>query len=95
MGRYAGRVILTDVPASPGQRLRAEYSSLEPALGTALLGWIVSLPFVALLGVLTLNTGLALVVAGVALIAWLLGSWWVFGRPVRRSEPMTSVDGTR
>lgn len=86
MGRYAGRVVLTDAPASPGQRLRAEYSSIEPALGTALVGWIVSLPFVALIGVLTLDTSLALVMAGALLIVWLLGSLWVFGRPVRPTE---------
>ncbi|MEP7378090.1 MAG: cupredoxin domain-containing protein [Chloroflexota bacterium] len=85
MGRYAGRVVLTDAPASPSQRLRAEYSSLQPALGIALVGWIVSLPFVALFGVLTLNAGLALVMAGAVLIAWLIGCLWVFGRPVRPS----------
>ena len=80
MGRYVGRIELTDVPSSVFARLRRQLGQLETPLGTALVLWICSLPLIALLAVLMLDPTAALAVAGAALVAWVAGCLWAFGR---------------
>lgn len=84
MGRYWGHIELVDERApSIVVRLRYEASRLETALRTALILWICSLPLIALLAVLAFDVTAALAAAGAALIAWVAGCLWAFGRPVR------------
>ena len=80
MGRYLGRIELTDAPASELARLRRQFRQLETPLGTAFVFWISSLPLIALLPVLMLDAAAALAVAGVVLVAWVAGCLWAFGR---------------
>ena len=80
MGRFVGRIELTEAPGSVPAQWRRKLGQLEAPLGTALLLWIVSLPLIALLAVLTLDTTTALVVAATALAAWIAACVWVFDR---------------
>lgn len=83
MGRYRGRIeLVADGPRSLLTRLRGRASRLETPLGTALVLWICSLPLIALVGVLVLDASAALLAAGAALIAWVAGCLWAFGRSV-------------
>jgi hypothetical protein len=68
MGRYRGHILLVDrrTPTA-GAWLRRRASRLEGPLGTALLLWICSLPFIALLAVLGMGATAAVVVAVAAL----------------------------
>ena len=84
MGRYWGHIKLVDERApSIVARLRDEASRLETALRTALVLWICSIPLIVLLAVLAFDVTAALAAAGVALIAWVAGCLWAFGRPAR------------
>jgi len=80
MGRYTGRIELAEEPTSPLARLRQQFNLLETPLGTALVLWICSLPLIALLALLMLDASAAIVVAGAALVGWVLGCLWAFGR---------------
>ena len=80
MGRYVGRIELTDVPASMVARLRRRLGQLETPLGSALVLWICSLPLIAVLAVVMLDATAAMAVAGAALVAWVIGCLWAFGR---------------
>jgi len=80
MGRFVGRIELTEAPGSVPAQWRRQLGQLEAPLGTALLLWIVSLPLIALLAVLMLDTTTALVVAATALVAWIAGCVWAFDR---------------
>ena len=81
MGRYRGRIELTAERApSILTRLRHRAAHLETPVGTALVLWICSLPLIALLAVLTIDATAALAAAGAALIAWVVGCLWAFGR---------------
>ena len=77
MGRYRGHIELVDERRSPIlARLRDRLSRVEAPLGTALVLWICSLPFIALLAVIALDAPAAVAVAATALIAWLVGCLW-------------------
>jgi hypothetical protein len=77
MGRYRGRIELVDERRSPILgRLRDRLARLEAPLGTALILWICSLPFIALLAVIALDATAAVAAAAAALIAWLVGCLW-------------------
>ena len=81
MGRYRGRIELTEEPApSILKRLRRRASRLETPVGTALVLWICSLPLIALLAVLAFDATAAIAAAGVALIAWVAGCLWASGQ---------------
>jgi hypothetical protein len=81
MGRYRGRIGLVEERApSIVARIRHDALHLETALGTALVMWICSLPLIALLAVLAFDATAAIVAAGAALIAWVTGCLWAFGR---------------
>lgn len=81
MGRYRGRIEFTPERApSILARLRHRATRLETPLGTALVLWICSLPLIALVGVLVFDATAAITAAGAALIAWLAGCLWAFGR---------------
>ena len=80
MGRFVGRIELTDEPPSAFRRMRRRLEQLETPLWTALVLWICSLPLIALLAVLMLDATSALAVASVALPAWMAGCLWAFGR---------------
>lgn len=80
MGRFGGRIELAETPRSLAARLRQRAGQLETPLGTALVLWICSLPFIALVAVLALDATAALAVAGAALVAWVAGCIWAFGR---------------
>lgn len=81
MGRYRGRIVLiTERAPSILRRLRTRASRLETPLGTALVLWICSLPLIALLAVLAFDATVAIAAAGAALIAWVAGCLWAFGR---------------
>jgi plastocyanin domain-containing protein len=81
MGRYRGHIVLVDDrPPSMVARLRDQASRLETALGTAFVLWICSLPLIAVLAVLVLDATAAIAAAGAALIAWVAGCLWAFGR---------------
>ena len=81
MGRYRGRIELTaDRGPSILTRLRRRASRLETPVGTALVLWICSLPLIALLAVLAFDATAAIAAAGAALIAWVAGCLWAFGR---------------
>lgn len=81
MGRYRGRIELTaDRAPSILTRLRRRASHLETPVGTALVLWICSLPLIALLAVLAFDATAAIAAAGAALIAWVAGCLWAFGR---------------
>ncbi len=81
MGRYRGRIELVDerAPSILG-RLRQIAWRQETAVGTALVLWICSLPLIALLAVLAFDATAALAAAGMALVAWIAGCLWAFGR---------------
>ncbi len=79
MGRYRGHIELVEGPTHPALAwLHARAPRIERPLGTALLLWICSLPFIALLAVLGLGVGAALVAAGAALAALVTGCLWTF-----------------
>jgi hypothetical protein len=81
MGRYRGRIELIAEPAPTFLgRLRRRASRLDSPLGTPLVLWISTLPLIALVGVLALDATAALAAAGVAIIAWIAGCLWAFGR---------------
>ncbi len=81
MGRYRGRIELVDEPEpSVLTRLRNQAGRLEAPFGTALVLWICSLPLIALVAVLAFDGTAALAAAGVALVAWVAGCLWAFGR---------------
>ncbi len=81
MGRYRGHIGLVDDPTpSIVQRIRDRASRLETALGAALVLWICSLPLIALRAVLAFDATAAIAAAGAALIAWVAGCLWAFGR---------------
>ena len=81
MGRYRGRIELTaERTPSILRRLRDRASRLETPLGTAFVLWICSLPLIAFVGVLALDATAVLAAAGAALIAWVAGCLWAFGR---------------
>jgi len=81
MGRYRGRIVLVaDGVPSVIRRLRERAARLETPLGTALVLWICTLPLIALVGVLALDTTAALAAAGAALVAWIAGCLWASGR---------------
>lgn len=84
MGRYRGHIELVDGPTRPALAwLHARAPRIERPLGTALLLWICSLPFIAGLAVLGLGVGAAFVAAGAALAASVMGCLWVFRGPPR------------
>jgi hypothetical protein len=86
MGRYRGHIELVDgrtQPALPWLHARASRS--QGPLGTALLLWICSLPFIALLAVLGMDATAALVAAGASLGVWVAGCLWAF-RSSSRSD---------
>lgn len=86
MGRYHGRIELVAMrEPSLLQRLRSRASRLESPLGTALVLWVFSLPFVAVAGVLAADVTLALVAAGAGLLALVAGCLWAFGRQAERT----------
>ena len=77
MGRYRGHIELVDERRSPILgRFRDRLSRLEAPVGTALVLWICSLPFIALLAVIALDATAAVAAAAAALIAWLVGCLW-------------------
>jgi len=81
MGRYRGRIeLVAERAPSILRRLRNRASRLETPVGTALVLWICSLPFIALLAVLAFDAGAAIAAAGAALIAWVAGCLWASGR---------------
>lgn len=81
MGRYRGRIELVAKRAPSWlRRLRERVSRLETPLGTAFVLWICSLPLIALLAVLALDVTAAIAAAGAALIAWVAGCMWAYGR---------------
>ena len=81
MGRYRGRIeLVADRAPSRLERLRQRTSRLETPLGTALVLWICSLPLIAVVGLLASDATAALAAAGAALIAWVAGCLWAFGR---------------
>ena len=81
MGRYRGRIeLVAEQAPSFLSRLRRRASGLDTPLGTALVLWICTLPLIAVVGVLALDATAALAAAGAALIAWVAGCVWAFGR---------------
>jgi plastocyanin domain-containing protein len=81
MGRYRGRIeLIAERAPSILRRLRSRASRLETPVGTALVLWLCSLPLIALLAVLAFDTTAAIAAAGAALIAWVAGCLWAFGR---------------
>lgn len=79
MGRYRGHIELVDERRqSILARAREQATRLEAPLGTALVLWICSLPLIALLAILALDTGAAIAAAGAALVAWVAGCLWAF-----------------
>jgi hypothetical protein len=86
MGRYRGHIELVDGRTPPVLAwFRVRASRVEGPLGTALLLWISSLPFIALLAVLGMGATAALVAAGAALVVWVAGCLWAF-RSSSRSD---------
>jgi hypothetical protein len=84
MGRYRGHIKLVDGRTQPALAwLHARAPRIEGPLGTALLLWICSLPFIALLAVLGMGVAAALVAAGAALVASVSGCLWLFRSPSR------------
>ena len=77
MGRYRGHIgfVEEQAPSIVG-RLREQAGRLDTPLGTALVLWICSLPLIALVAVIALDTGAAIAAAGVALVAWVAGCLW-------------------
>lgn len=86
MGRYRGHIELVDGRTPPALAwFHARAPRVEGPLGTALLLWICSLPFIALLTVLGMDATAALVAAGGALVAWVAGCAWLFRNSSRSS----------
>jgi len=80
MGRYRGQIELRrDARPSLMERFRAEHSRLGSPVGIAVVLWLCSLPLIALLAVLILDPGAAVLAALFALIAWIAGCLWAFG----------------
>ena len=81
MGRYRGRIeLVANRAPSLLSRLRERASRIETPVGTALVLWICTLPLIALVGILALDATAALAAAGAALVAWVAGCLWAFGR---------------
>ena len=86
MGRYRGHIgLVEDRAPSIVQGIRDRASRLETPVGTALVLWICSLPLIALFAVLAFDATAAIAAAGAALIAWVAGCLWAFGRS---AEPL-------
>lgn len=86
MGRYRGRIEVVALERmSLAARLRDRFDRLDTALRTAIVLWICTLPLIAVAAVLLLDLGSALLIAGVALAAWLAGCAWAFGRSEYRA----------
>lgn len=95
MGRYSGRIELAERPASLLGRVSSQMGNLDKPLGAALVLWICSLPLIALLAVTVLDTRMALVAAGAALLAWSVGCLWAFGRTARRNSAVPPTNRWR
>lgn len=81
MGRYRGRIeLIAERAPSILSRLRNRVSRREAPLGTGLVLSISLLPLVALLAVLAIDAPVGIAAAGAALIAWVAGCLWAFGR---------------
>ena len=77
MGRYRGHIELVDQERpSIVARIRHQAIRLERPLRTALVLWICSLPLIAVLAVLGLDSRVAVAAAGVALLVWVVGFVW-------------------
>lgn len=96
MGRYVGRIELSDAPRSLMTRLRKRAGQLETPLGAAFVLWICSLPLIALLAVIALDAIATLTAAAGALATCIVGCVWAFSRTARRSGPhrvLATVEG--
>jgi Cupredoxin-like domain len=84
MGRYRGHIKLVEGRTQQARAwLLARAPRFEGPLGTALLLWVGSLPFFALLAVLGMGAGAGLVAAGAALVASVAGCHLAFRRSGR------------
>lgn len=86
MGRFSGRIELTDRPVSVLGRLSAQLKRIDRPIGAALVLWIFSLPLIAPLAMSLLDARATLVAAGAALMAWSIGCVLAFGRAERRKS---------
>ena len=81
MGRYRGRIEFVEARSpSVVARFRDRASRLKTPVGAALVLWIGSLPLIAIVAVLAFDATTAVAAAGAALIAWMAGCLWAFGR---------------
>jgi len=91
MGRYRGHIELVEARTQPILAwFRAGTSRIQGPVGTALLLWICALPFIALLALLGMGLGAALVAAGAALVASVAGCLWAF-----RGSPRSDMGEVR
>ncbi|MFP5343937.1 MAG: cupredoxin domain-containing protein [Candidatus Limnocylindria bacterium] len=81
LGRYRGRIEISDANAgSTVAAVRRTLRWVEAPLGRAVVLWLGSLPLIALVAILALDTGAALAAAALALVAWVVGCVWALDR---------------
>lgn len=87
MGRYRGHIELVDQgPPSIVAHLRERVGRLDTPIGAVRVLWICSLPLVAVLALFVLDPPAALAAAGLALVAWVAGCLWAFGRSASSTQ---------
>ena len=72
MGRYRGHILLVEAsgPASPSVP-RARARRLKGPIETAIVGWVATLPVIALVAILAADAVTALAASFIALVAWI------------------------
>lgn len=87
LGRYRGRIEISDAnEGSAVAAIRRAVGRVESPVSRALVLWICTLPLIALVAILALDTGAALAAAAAALAAWMVGCLWAFDRAAATPE---------
>ncbi len=85
MGRYRGRIrLIADANGSSRERPGLGGAFDSPGR-KALVLWLLTLPLVAIPSIALLDLGMAIVIALVSLVAWLVGCRWAFGQSRTRA----------
>ena len=85
MGRYRGRIqLVADAGSSSRERLGFG-GALDRPGRRALVLWLLTLPLVAIPSITLLDLGMAIIIALVSLLAWLVGCRWAFGQSRTRA----------
>ena len=87
LGRYRGRIEISDPSqGSPVATIRRALGRAERPVGRALVLWLYTLPSVALVAILALDSGAAFAAAAAALVAWVVVCVGLSNRQIGRGH---------